>query len=341
MSYNYSLNYRTFDELVADVSTDFRKYKLSDSIFPEDLIKIARKVNYDLGLRINQTREVVIEVEKGKAKLPNDFSILNFALSCGSYKAKQYLPQGTQVEEKIIGKVLPEYQVAPPETVDLCEVELEPEPCDPCDPCAQCGQETACEPCSTCCANPDSCTINCDGELVQLVQTLTSETRTFTHTHPIKILSNSRDIDCDCPNLYWDSPYTAYIKDGWLYMSYETGKVYLNYEGLLQNEEGDLLVPDHEFLNEYYEYALKDRILENLIMNDEEMNPNKIQLIKQGLRAARNNALNVVNTPNFAELRDLYQANRNAQHSKFYDMFKSHPRRRDIQRVNHNRKPWR
>jgi len=326
---------------MADVSTDFRKYKLQDLIFPEDLIKVARKVNYDLGLRINQTREVVIDVEKGKAKLPNDFNVLNFALSCGKVSIKQYLPQGTHVEEKIIGKVTPEYQEAPPETVDLCEVELEEEPCDPCDPCAQCGEETNCEPCNTCCANPDSCTINCDGDLVQLVQTVTSETRTYGHTHPIKILSGTKDIDCDCPNLYWDSPYTAYIKDGWLYMSYKTGKVYLNYEGALQNEYGELLVPDHEFLNEYYEYALKDRIIENLIMNDDEVNPNKIQLIKAGLRSARNNALNVVNTPNFGELRDLYQANRNAQYSKYYDMFKSHPRRRDFQRVNHNIRPWR
>jgi hypothetical protein len=341
MSYNYSLQYRTFDDLLADVSTDFRKYKLNDHIFPEDLIKIARKVNYDLGLRINQTREVVLDVEKGRTKLPNDFNVLNFALSCGKYTVKQYLPQGTHVEEKIIGKVLPEYQVAPPETVDMCEVELEPEPCDPCDPCAQCGEPTNCNPCQSCCANPDSCTINCDGDLVQLVQTLTSETRTYTHTHPIKILQGTKDIDCDCPNLYWDSPFTAYIKDGWLYMSYQTGKVYLNYEGLLEDEEGNLLVPDHEFLNEYYEYALKDRILENLIMNDEEINPNKIQLIKAGLRAARNNALNVVNTPNFAELRDLYQANKGAMYNKYYDMFKSHPRRRDFQRLNENRRPWR
>jgi len=341
MSYNYTLKYRTFDELLADAASDFKKYQLADLIYPEDLIKVAKRVNYDLGLRINMTKEVVLEVEKGKVRLPNDFNVLNFAMSCSSYTTKQYLPQGTHIEERIVGQVTPEYQESPPEVIDLCEVPLVPEPCDPCDPCAQCGGETNCEPCNTCCANPDSCSISCTGDLVQLVQVLKSETRTYGSVYPIKILSATKDIDCDCPNLYWDSPYTAYLKDGWIHTSFQTGKLYLNYEGLLQNEEGELLVPDHDFLNEYYEYALKQRILENLIMNDEEVNTNKIQLIEGRLRAARNNALNVVNTPNFAELRDLYQANRNAQYSKYYDMFKSYPRVRDTQRLNSNRKSWR
>jgi hypothetical protein len=326
MSYNHTLKYRTFDSLLADVANDFKKYQLKDLIDPSDTIKVARRVNYDLGLRINQTKEVVLEVEKGRVKLPNDFYILNFALACGKYEAKQYLPQGTHIEEKIIGKVAPEYQEAPPETIDLCTTPIEKEECDPCDPCAQCGEETNCEPCNTCCSNPSSCTLNCKGEVTQLVQVLTSETRRYTTLHPIKMISNPREIDCDCPNLYWDSTITGYIKDGWLYTNFETGNVYVNYQGSLEDEDGNLLVVDHEVISEYYEYALKQRIIENLIMNDEEVNPSKIQLIEQRYRAARNYALTIVNTPNFAELKQIYQANRNAQYSKYYDMFSSYPR---------------
>lgn len=326
MSYNHTLRYRTFDSLLADVANDFKKYQLKDLIDPSDTIKVARRVNYDLGLRIYQTKEVALEVEKGKAKLPNDFYVLNFALACGKYETKVYYPQGTHIEEKIIGTVAPEYQVAPPETIDLCTTPIESAPIDPCDPCAQCGQNTNCEPCNTCCSNPSSCTLNCKGEVTQLVQVLTSETRTYSTLYPIKMVSNPREIDCDCPNLYWDSTITGYIKDGWLYTSFETGTVYVNYQGNLEDSEGNLLVVDHEVINEYYEYAVKQRIIENLIMNDEEINPSKIQLIEQRYRAARNNALSIVNMPNFAELKQLYQANRNAQYSKYYDMFSSYPR---------------
>jgi hypothetical protein len=326
MSFNYTLKYRTFDSLMADVASDFKKYQLQDLIDPQDVIKVAKRVNYDLGLRIHAVKQVVLNVEKGRVRMPNDFYILDFALSVGSYTVKQYLPQGTNIDETIIGKVTPAYIEAPPEIIDLCEVPLAEEPCDPCDPCAQCGEQTNCEPCNSCCANPDSCSINCNGELVQLTQVLTSQTREYQRIEPLRITQNTEDLNDDCPNLYWDSVLTAVIRDGWLYTSFETGKVYLNYQGHLEDKEGNLLVPDHDGLNDYYEYAMKQRIIENLIMNDEEVNANKMQLIEQRYRVARNHALSIVNTPNFGELKELFQANRNAQYSKYYDMFASYPR---------------
>jgi hypothetical protein len=136
---------------------------------------------------------------------------------------------------------------------------------------------------------------------MQLVQSLTSQTRYYKQIYPLRITENTEDVNGICPNLYWDSQLTGVLRDGWLYTSFQTGKVYLNYQGHLENEQGELLVPDHDMLNEYYEYALKQRILENLIMNDEEVNPNKIQLIETRYRAARNQAVSVVNTPNFKE----------------------------------------
>ena len=75
-------------------------------------------------------------------------------------------------------------------------------------------------------------------------------------------------------------------------------------------------------INEYYEYAMKQRILENLYMNGEEVSQ-KINLIEGKLRAARNNALGIVNMPDFAEMKALWEMNRKAQYNKYYDMFKS------------------
>jgi hypothetical protein len=327
MSYNNTLKYRTFEELVADAASDFKKYQLQDLIDPQDLVKVARRCNYELGLRINQVKERVLEVEKGKVKLPNDFYTFNFALGLGKYETKQYLPQGTHMEEKIIGKAAPEFQEAPPKTIDTCTDVVITETPNPCDPCAQCGEQTNCEPCNTCCANPDSCSIDCKGDLVQVVQQLKYQTKQWTETFPIRLVSSTEKFADWCPNREWDSIHSMEIKDGWIYTSFQSGNLYLNFQGQLENEDGELLVPDHELLNEYYEYALKQRILENLIMNDEEINPNKIQLIEGRYRNARNNAMSLVNTPNYTEMKELYQANRNAQYSKYYDMFASYGRR--------------
>ena len=310
--YNYTLKYRTFDSLLSDVAMDFEKFDIEGMIQPQTLIKVARKVNYDLGLRIYQTKEVILEVEKGFVKLPDDFYVFNFGLICGEYEEKVLLPQGTHVEERYL---TPEYQWQP-DTINTCTDQTATPTCQTCN--------ASTDPCN--CTIPTPCVqLDCKGNEYTLVQTLTYATRTYKFLRPLKMLANPMSIDCDCPNLYWDSPYSAWIKDGYLYTNFPTGKIYMNYQGSLQDDDGNLLVPDHERLNEYYEYALKKRILENLIMNGETVNQVQIQLIEDGHRKARNDAKSFVNTPNFAELKKLFEANRKAMYYKYFDMFRSYP----------------
>ncbi|NBX72717.1 MAG: hypothetical protein EBQ89_00260 [Alphaproteobacteria bacterium] len=133
----------------------------------------------------------------------------------------------------------------------------------------------------------------------------------------------SQEIECDCPNLYYNTRNEGWIKYGFLNTTFECGKVYLNYQGDLVDDDGNLLVPDHELLNDYYEYALKYRILENLFMNGEDVSA-RMQLIAGQLRDAKNEAMSMVNTPNFKEFEQLWWANRKAMYGKYYDMFKSY-----------------
>ena len=133
----------------------------------------------------------------------------------------------------------------------------------------------------------------------------------------------SQNIEYDCPNLYFNTSDEGWIKNGFLNTTFETGKVYLNYQGELVDDDGNLMVPDHELLNEYYEYALKQRIFENLFINGEDV-AQRMKLVEAKLREARNNSLSLVNTPNFKEMEKLWWTNRRAMYSKYYDMFKSH-----------------
>ena len=94
----------------------------------------------------------------------------------------------------------------------------------------------------------------------------------------------------------------------------------------MEDEKGNLLVLDQPYCNEYYEYALKQRILENMIFSGEKVGQ-QLQLIEARLRAARNNALSFVNTPDFEEMRKIWEVNRRAHRSNYYDMFKSIPTR--------------
>jgi hypothetical protein len=166
--------------------------------------------------------------------------------------------------------------------------------------------------------------MNCKGEKYELIQIMpTGQTRQFTTLLPLR-MKPSQNIECECPNLYFNTPNQGWIKNGFLFTTLNTCKVYVNYQGELEDDEGNILVPDHALLNEYYEYALKQRILENLYMNGEDVS-NRIQLIEGRYRVARNQALGLVNTPNFEEMKKLWWANRRAQYGKYYDMFKSYP----------------
>jgi len=105
-----------------------------------------------------------------------------------------------------------------------------------------------------------------------------------------------------------------------MYTNFDCGTVFVDYMGNLEDEDGNLLVVDHPFLNEYYEYAVKQRVLENMAFMGEPVT-DKIGLIEQRLRAARNNALSVVNTPDFAELKNVIEGNRRYMMKRYYDIF--------------------
>jgi len=288
MNYNYTIKYRTFDSLLEDVRADLRSFSTDGVIDPAQLIKVAMKVNYDLGLRVYSTKEVVLEVDKCKTRLPEDFYVMNYAMLCGSCTTEEVVPQGTNIQE-----VVPSYRPWVEST--LCDgTTLPPE---------------------------QTCLTQC-GNSYQLIQVIGTQKRTYNLMVPIKF-RNAHMVDENCPNLIYKGHDEAWIKDGFIWTNFETGHLYINYQGNMQDEDGNLLVVDHPMINEYYEYALKKRILENLVMDGQNVTA-QLQLVMGELRAARNYALSIVNTPNFSEMQKVWAMNRKAMYSKYYDMFKSY-----------------
>jgi hypothetical protein len=341
MDFNYTLKYKSLDELLAEVAVDFSSYALEDNIEPSQLIKIVQRVTYDLGLRVNMTKETILEVEHGKAKLPNDFYVFNYGLICGEYRIAEGYGNigGTQIHE------VPYTEF--PATVNQCAaptVNCSTCNCNPCNQTAACSQHTPIEqptaydpqnPYGNTCVQP-RVFFNCKNEAYELVQVISAtKTRVYNSTYPLR-MKTSQSVDCDCPNLYYNTADQGWIKGGFLHTTFETGKVYLNYQGALEDCDGNLLIPDHPEINHYYEYSLKQRILENLFLNKEDVGQ-QMQLVEVKLREARNRALSIVNTPNFEEMRSVWRSNRKAMYSKYYDMFNSGDLNRGFNRTSHNR----
>jgi hypothetical protein len=331
MDFNYTLKYRTFDSLLEDVSIDLNTLALENMIEPQQLIKVARRLNYDLGLRINQTKEAVLEVCHGKVKLPDDFYVWNYGMVCGEYTVMT--GYGGQVSGTNIQEV--PYREFPA-TVDQCVA-----PTVNCRTCNSnpCNKTAACDlnhpivdpipteydpnnPYGNTCIAP-RVFMNCKGDKYEIIQVINPvQSRVYKSLVPLR-MKQSQNIDCECPNLYYNTANQGWLKDNYLYTTFQTGNVYINYQGEMTDENNNLMVPNHELINDYYEYALKKRIIENLALNGEDM-AQKLQLIIPEFKAARNAALSLVNTPNFREMEKVWWTNRRAQYAKYYDMFKSY-----------------
>jgi hypothetical protein len=332
MDFNYTLRYRTFDQLLEDVTVDLNTFALENLIEPQQLIKLTKKINYDLGLRINQQKEVILEVCHNKVKLPDDFYTFNFAFICGHYLEHvgyDGIVGGTTIVEVPYQETPANIDVCAPPTVNCRTCNSHP-----------CNQTAACDlnypivdpiptqfdplnPYGNTCIAP-RVFMNCKGEKWELVQVInnTGTTRVYNDLIPLRMKA-SQEIECDCPNLYYNTRNEGWIKGGFLFTTFETGKVYLNYQGQMEDDQGNLMVPDHDLLNEYYEYALKSRIFENLYLNGEDV-AQRMQLVEQRLKAARNQALSLVNTPNFREMEEMWWTNRKAMYGKYYAMFQSY-----------------
>ena len=332
MDFNYTLRYRTFDQLLEDVTVDLNTFALENLIEPQQLIKLTKKINYDLGLRINQQKEIILDVCHNKVKLPDDFYTFNFAFICGNYVERlgyDAASGGTTIVEVPYQEVQANVNVCATPTVNCRTCNSHP-----------CNKTAACDlnfpvvdpiPTEYDPLNPygDTCIatrvfMNCKGEKWELVQVMnnTGTTRVYTDLIPLRMKA-SQEIECDCPNLYYNTNNQGWIKGGFLFTTFETGKVYLNYQGQMEDDQGNLMVPDHDLLNEYYEYALKSRIFENLYLNGEDV-AQRMQLIEQRLKTARNKALSLVNTPNFKEMEKMWWTNRKAMYGKYYTMFQSY-----------------
>jgi len=373
--------YRTFDELMDSVKLDLYSWDLEGLLNPQQLIKVAMRVNYDLGLRINMQKSRVIDIQKGKGKVPEDMDVLNFALVCEDRLVSEIPSYNKTYSEGILEGVVLAQNFLEPRFVNQSVIYSD----------ITQGINLINHNLHT--LNVVVQVFNTDGTLLDFDVTVVDMDNIRIYSEAVQTILNTKIIvlgakintvgtgsgSCpallDCagdgtPRVHYTtngrrmesrkpvplhmykaqslSPepreryddrmddsfvtgmsskkgnyYDAYLKNGFLHVNFDEGSVYLNYQSVMEDDDGNLLVLDHPYCNEYYEYALKQRIYENLMLAGEQVQ-NHLQLMNAQLRVARNNALSFVNTPDFAEMRKLHDVNRKAQYHNYYNMFKNY-----------------
>lgn len=373
------IQYRTFDELLDSVKIDMKHLNLEGVIDTQQLIKIAIRVNYELGLKINPSKSRALEIKGGKAKLPPDFHVLNFALICddtttvvdvnddktytqgiadgileGVYLAQQYylknfvgtynttmdvLP-GTNVithnlntTNVVVEAYAPDgtmlsFEITIPNGNSIYIISEAPTDISSVKFVIIGAPQT---PTSTVPTTDPTTSVNgCQAELAippgegtpQVYYTTNGKLNRAKTLTRLRI-EKSKSVSPDCVNLQSTAYQSAYLKNGFIVTNFDEGTIYINYQSLMEDDDGNLLVMDHPLANEYYEYAMKQRIYEDLFFAGEQVT-NFLQLVEQRLRAARNNALSFVNTPDFKTMERNWEMNRKAMYHKYYNMFKSY-----------------
>lgn len=347
------LQYKTFDDLMNTVRSDFYTYDQDNFINPQELLKIAIKINYELGLKINQSRGKIIDVKNGKGKLPADFYVMNFAMLCGvgedrytnchgsemqtMYDQMVKLAQITnarplvQFADLSVGWNIITHNLASTNIVltlqdseknyinfeyviinqDQVKVKVSEHYAG-----ARINIIAAANIVANCSITLDNCPDGC-----KITETRPGLIRDFSRPVPVEILPyNYGEPECNLEKV-GSYNYRLKIKNGFVHsINFTEGRLYINYESVMEDDEGNLMVLDHPVVNEYYEYALKERILENLFLNGENTSQ-KLQLVQAKLRPARNNALSFINTPDFFEMKQVWAKNRKAMYNKYYNMF--------------------
>lgn len=379
------IKYRTFEELLASVTTDMRTDALEGMINPVELIKVAQRVNADLGIKVSMSKSKMLEVDKGLMKLPSDFHVLNFALICEN-KREVYLPfEGTPgipqyktyCQGIVDGK---EYALDLLRSKTMKLIEQDAVTINPGDgniilhnlntinyivqvkdsdgnlldfkisPYFQdlyngirivseaeipvtnvkvtiIGGEKYTDDETT--LYPDGCnyspTVSYKCNNVSL-STDSSGSLCVTDANPMKVktyytliplkIEKSKSVSSECFNLHSSHHKYGMIKNGFLQCNFDAANLYINYQSMMEDDDGNLLVMDHSLVNDYYEYALKQRILENKMLNGENVDK-QLSLIESRFRASRNNALSFVNTPDFSEMKKVWEMNRRAMYHKY------------------------
>lgn len=271
----------TLDQLMASVETDLNRFADNGMINRGSVIKVIRKVNEYLGLKINRERQIVLEIKNYKADLPSDLQAIQVALLLGVQSIQFHKPgevYGNHTTEWNRGEELP--------------VEIG-------------YRRGACNNC---------------GEEYWITQRFEDRIVQYDRVVPLRINFHSRAWGSS-GILNFRAKQEIEIEDGYIICPIKEGHLYLNYLADMADEDGNLLILDHPLLTEYYEYSVKKHLLENWMLNTDADVAQKLMYVKAELRSAESRAKSFVNTIEFSEIKRSFDATRKAFYNKFIGIF--------------------
>ena len=242
--------YTPLEQFIADITAG--NY-FKDNPHLVDEASIARWVYMKLknfGRNIMDKYERTIHISDYRGEVPENFSSLVLAVFCEPDFAS--FPKGsdlTRVQSRIYGEQL------------------------------KCFEDKLCEECTPQCKEGD-----CVERIVENLY-LENTKMSFYYKNPVYVRLGKDLIrsqcDTNCINRsVKDSPYSINIKGKTVYANFKKGTIYLQYYGIPMDDDCLPVIPvtKNGYLEEYLEYHVKRKILEDAMLSDD--SPNKQGIYK-------------------------------------------------------------
>lgn len=265
MSNNIPWEYIKLSQVMASVTSDLSLYDDASLIDEDRIVKIIAECNEKLGERIYQSKACRIIVKDYIGPVPSDLWKIENMFATSTVTSPYIETEGGIV----FGATQAVYTLGTPPKM-LSGDRLIP-------------VKTQCTTCG-------------DGYYISTIERNYIE-KTYKHIYPL-ILSETVNSACAdyAPCTRWRGEYQVDMGDGEFKFSFKDGEVFVAYLGDMVDEEGEIVIPFHPRLNQYYEFAIKEKILEDIYLNSEADVAQKLQYVSQKKSAAYYDAWTYIQT---------------------------------------------
>lgn len=279
-----NLSFLTLDQLMSSIESDLSVYADNGMINRGSVIKIVKRVNEDLGLKINKEKQCVVDICNYKGTLPDDFYKLQTAYIVSDCDTTHY-----HDPREILGTVTRDHSFATEEV----PIEVT--------------------------RNGNACLNQCGG-CYWVTQLYKEKFVRYKTISPIRVTQRSySSCTNDCSNLRMGSAeFELDIENGEVVTGMKDGNLYLNYLSQMIDEDNNILVLDHPMVRPYYEYAVKKHLMETWMINNDADVSQKLMYYKQELMQARIEAITFVSIFEPSEIRGIFQANRRRFYNRYF-----------------------
>lgn len=255
-------------QILASVRNDMPSMDNQGYIDQSRVIKKVMWCNDKLGIRLQDKKECIIEVKDYKAQLPLDFSKVAFVCALSANSF------GIDNFRNPFHNTV---------TIDM-QNRAKAEQC-------ACPVTLGCE-----LVYPDKIIRRCTENITQ----------TYTQWIPLK-LSKFSDPHVHHMCLNKGGKYTIDIQEELIELPFREGELYIMYFSNLLTEDGEVQVPFHPMISDWYEWCIKEKIFQDILM-DSDAGPavvNRLKYATDQKNRAWLDAVGFVDAPYYKELQQI------------------------------------